>query len=164
MDHYFPATYRLLRPGAAIVERAAERPADEPLRIAFCAQEERAALRLFLRALRRLPDELDWEATIFSPTGAAPTGALRSRVRDRVTVVTAEDASADVVLAHADVAVAASLGAAPAPGPDRARAGRGRGAGRRAAARVRGGAAATASWASASSRATSTCSRRSSSA
>ena len=115
MEHYFPATYQLLRPGAAAAEgRVAER--EGRLRIAFCAQEERAALRLFLRALRRLPDELDWEATVFSPTGAAPTGALRSRVRDRVTVVTADETTEDRVLAEADVAVAASLGQAPAPG------------------------------------------------
>ena len=33
------------------------RPYDGPVRFAFCAQEERQALRLFLRALRRLPDE-----------------------------------------------------------------------------------------------------------
>ena len=90
MEHSFPAAYTLLRPGAAAVDRE-QRAAGEdagPLRIAFCAQEERAALRLFLRALRRLADDVDWRATVFSPTGAAPTGALRSRVRDRVTVVT----------------------------------------------------------------------------
>ena len=118
MQRSFPAEYRLLRPGAAGVERA-QRAAGEtpgPLRIAFCAQEERAALRLFLRALRRIGDDADWEATIFSPTGAAPTGALRSRVRDRVRVVTAEEATEDEVLAEADVVVAASIGQAPAPG------------------------------------------------
>jgi glycosyltransferase involved in cell wall biosynthesis len=114
LEHYFPAPYRLLRPGATLVERGPR--AEGPLRIAFCAQEERAALRLFLRALRRLPDDLEWEATIFSLTGAAPTGALRSRVRDRVTVVTGEETSADAVLARADVAVAASIGTMPAPG------------------------------------------------
>jgi glycosyltransferase involved in cell wall biosynthesis len=114
LEHYFPAPYRLLRPGASTPERDGRD--GKPLRIAFCAQEERAALRLFLRALRRLPDDLDWEAIVFSPTGAAPTGALRSGVRDRVRVVTAADTSEDAVLAGADVAVAASLGQAPAPG------------------------------------------------
>ncbi len=114
MDHYFPAPYRLLRPGAATPTR--DGPEAGPLRIAFCAQEERAALRLFLRALRRLPDDVEWEATVYSPTGAAPTGALRSRVRDRVTVVTSAESSESEVLARADVAVAASLGTAPAPG------------------------------------------------
>ena len=55
MERFFPAPYRLLRPGRG--GRRARRRDDGPLRIAFCAQEERAALRLFLRALRRLPDD-----------------------------------------------------------------------------------------------------------
>jgi predicted metal-dependent phosphoesterase TrpH/glycosyltransferase involved in cell wall biosynthesis len=113
MERFFPANYRLLRPGAAAVERPLH---DGPLRFAFCAQEERQALRLFLRALRRIPDELAWEATVFSPTGAAPTGALRSRLRDRLTLCSADEATENEVLARADVAVAASLGQAPAPG------------------------------------------------
>ena len=54
MERFFPAGYRLLRPGAAQLDRP---PYDGPLRFAFCAQEERQALRLFLRALRRLPDD-----------------------------------------------------------------------------------------------------------
>jgi predicted metal-dependent phosphoesterase TrpH/glycosyltransferase involved in cell wall biosynthesis len=113
MERFFPATYRLLRPGAA----TAERPAYEgPLRFAFCAQEERQALRLFLRALRRLPADLEWTATVFSPTGAAPTGALRSRLSDRLTLLSADDASENDVLANADVVVAATLGNVPAPG------------------------------------------------
>jgi glycosyltransferase involved in cell wall biosynthesis len=113
MERFFPASYRLLRPGAAQLERP---PYDGPLRFAFCAQEERQALRLFLRALRRLPDDLDWHATVFSPTGAAPTGALRSRLRDRLTLLSADDTTENEVLANADVAVAASLGQMPAPG------------------------------------------------
>src|SRR5215218_5096118 len=118
MEHSFPAHYRLLRPGAAAVDREQRAAGEEagPLQIAFAAQEERAALRLFLRALRRIADDVDWRATVFSPTGAAPTGALRSRVRDRVIVVTAAESSEDDVLAGADVVVAASLGQAPAPG------------------------------------------------
>ena len=113
MERFFPASYRLLRPGAATVERP---DYDGPVRFAFCAQEERQALRLFLRALRRLPDDVDWQATVFSPTGAAPTGALRSRLRDRLTLVSANDTSENEVLGSADVAVAASFGQAPAPG------------------------------------------------
>jgi predicted metal-dependent phosphoesterase TrpH len=113
MERFFPASYRLLRPGAASVERP---PYEGPLRFALCAQEERQALRLFLRALRRLPDDLDWHATVFSPTGAAPTGALRSRLRDRLTLLSADDTTENEVLGNADVAVAASFGQAPAPG------------------------------------------------
>ena len=115
MQRFFPADYRLLRPGATVRERpprhagrCGSRSSDE---------EERAALRLFLRALRRLPEELDWEAaTVFTPTGAAPIGALRSRLRERVRVVSAAEAAPSEVLADADVVVAASLGQAPAPG------------------------------------------------
>jgi predicted metal-dependent phosphoesterase TrpH/glycosyltransferase involved in cell wall biosynthesis len=113
MERHFPAEYRLLRPGAQAPE-ANLRAADGRLRIAFAAREERAALRQFLRALRRLPEDLDWEAVVHSPTGAAPMGALRSAVRDRVRLES--DASEDSVLAAADVAVAASLGQVAAPG------------------------------------------------
>jgi predicted metal-dependent phosphoesterase TrpH/glycosyltransferase involved in cell wall biosynthesis len=113
MERFFPAHYRPLRPGAALAERP---PYDGPVRFAFCAQEERQALRLFLRALRRLPADLQWKATVFSPTGAAPTGALRSRLSDRLTLLSADDASENDVLANADVVVAATLGNVPAPG------------------------------------------------
>jgi glycosyltransferase involved in cell wall biosynthesis len=110
LQRAFPASYRLVRPGAQIVERP-PRAAGEPLRILFCDHEERAALRLFLRALRRMAPELDWRATILSPTGAIP--ALRARLRDRVDVVDGDEAAA---LAGADVVVAASLGQLTAPG------------------------------------------------
>ena len=51
----------------------------------FSAEEERGALRLFLRALRKLPDELDWSATVWlrDPAALAPP-ALSRRLRDRV--------------------------------------------------------------------------------
>jgi predicted metal-dependent phosphoesterase TrpH/glycosyltransferase involved in cell wall biosynthesis len=111
MARHFPADYRVLCPGAAPVERE---DGDAPLRIAFAGREERAALRLFLRALRRLDPGLDWTATIHSPSGVAPLGALRSAVRDRVEVVA--DVPERDVLARADVVVAASLGQAPSPG------------------------------------------------
>jgi predicted metal-dependent phosphoesterase TrpH/glycosyltransferase involved in cell wall biosynthesis len=114
MQRHFPAEYVLLAPGASGAGRAHDGDRDGTLRIALSHREERAALRLFLRALRRLPEELRWEAVVHSPTGAAPLGALRSAVRDRVRVVV-DEAEADV-LAAADVAVAASTGQAPAPG------------------------------------------------
>jgi hypothetical protein len=113
MAHHFPAEYRRLAPGVRLAERD-EHDADGPLRIAFVGQEERGALRLFLRALRRLPEDLAWEAVVHSPTGAAPLGALRSGIRDRVRLAT--DASEAEVVAGADVLVAASLGQLPAPG------------------------------------------------
>ena len=111
MQRIFPAEYVVLRPGATPLQRP---PHEGPVRIAFCDQEERAALRLFLRALRRLPTELDWEATVFVPNGAAPT--IRSRLLDRVHVLSEQDTSEDAVLASADIVVAASHGVAPSPG------------------------------------------------
>jgi predicted metal-dependent phosphoesterase TrpH/glycosyltransferase involved in cell wall biosynthesis len=107
LNRYFPASYRLLRPGVTPRERG-ER--SGPLKIAFSDREERGALRLFLRALRRLPEELAWDAVIYSKTGAVPT--LRSSLRHRVHVVDDEHAA----LADADVVVAASLGQDTAPG------------------------------------------------
>jgi hypothetical protein len=76
----------------------------------FSDREERGALRLFLRALRRLPEELAWEAVIYSKTGAVPT--LRSSLRHRVQVVHDED----LAIKSADVVVSASLGQVTAPG------------------------------------------------
>jgi predicted metal-dependent phosphoesterase TrpH/glycosyltransferase involved in cell wall biosynthesis len=107
LNRYFPASYRLLRPG---VTASAREDREGPLRIAFSDREERGALRLFLRALRRLPEDLAWEAVIFSKTGAVPT--LRSSLRHRVQVVGDEQHA----LADADVVVAASLGQDTAPG------------------------------------------------
>ena len=64
---------------------------------------------MFLRALRLLPEDLPWEAVVYSKSGI-PT--LRSSLRNRVTVVDDEDAA----FAAADIVVAASLGQVTAPG------------------------------------------------
>jgi glycosyltransferase involved in cell wall biosynthesis len=113
MARAFPARYRLLRPGAATPDRAPRGPG--PVRIAFGDHEERQALRLFLRALRRLPADLDWRAVLLTPAGATPA-ALRSVLRDRVEVVESGREREAEVLAGADVVVAASFGQSPAPG------------------------------------------------
>jgi hypothetical protein len=114
MARHFPAEYRLLPPGARAAAARTPAPEGAPLRIAFTQHEERQALRLFLRALRRLPGDVPWEAEIHSVNGAAPLGALRADVRDRVRVVSGGAEAA--LLERADVVVAASLGQAPAPG------------------------------------------------
>ncbi len=107
LSRYFPASYRLLRPGITPEERV---QTDGPVKIVFSDREERGALRLFLRALRRLPEELPWEAVIYSRTGAVPT--LRSSLRNRVSVVDDEEAA----FHGADIVVAASVGQVTAPG------------------------------------------------
>ena len=93
MSRFFPAGYELLRARRDERDPAAARAAGAPVRIAFSDREERGALRLFLRALRQLPEELPWEAVVYSKTGAVPT--LRSSLRNRVQVVDDEDAALD---------------------------------------------------------------------
>ena len=80
------------------------------------AEEERAALRLFLRALRALPESPPWRATVWSSRPLASPATLSRRLRERVTFVDAVTRTADEVAAAADVVVLASEGARTTPG------------------------------------------------
>jgi predicted metal-dependent phosphoesterase TrpH/glycosyltransferase involved in cell wall biosynthesis len=114
VDRYFPGDYRIIQPGADLVHRG-ETNGGRP-EILLSAEEERGALRLFLRALRRLPTELDWHATVWlRDPAAAPAVSLPRRLRDRVRLAGPADGSENQHLAAASIAVAASSGAAPAP-------------------------------------------------
>ena len=68
---------------------------NEPVRIAFCLEEERGALRLFLRALRRLPLTLPWEAAIW--TEEASEVRIGRRLRERVHSVGPREIAPEVV-------------------------------------------------------------------
>jgi predicted metal-dependent phosphoesterase TrpH/glycosyltransferase involved in cell wall biosynthesis len=115
VERYFPGDYRVVRPGADLVQRPAE-PGDACPRIVFSDEEERGALRLFLRALRKLPVEEDWQATIWMRDPAtAPAVSLPRRLRDRVTLAGPADGSEAQHLARASIAVAASNGGGAAP-------------------------------------------------
>src|SRR5436189_2603133 len=57
---YFPGDYRVIHPGAELVERPGRGAGREMVDIIYSAEEDRAGLRLFLRALRRLPLALPW--------------------------------------------------------------------------------------------------------
>jgi len=115
VERYFPGHYRIVAPGADLAPRP-DANRGGPLRIVFSAEEERGALRLFLRALRRLPVEEDWQATLWlRDPAAAPAVSLPRRLRDRVTLAGPADGSEAQHLARAHIAVAASNGAAPAP-------------------------------------------------
>ena len=59
----------------------------EPVEIAMIATEERAALRVFLRALRALPRELEWHATVASARPLTAPATLERALRDRVSFV-----------------------------------------------------------------------------
>jgi glycosyltransferase involved in cell wall biosynthesis len=114
IERYFPGDYTVIRPGADLQERAAKK--EGPPEIVFSDEEERGALRLFLRALRRLPTDLDWRATIWLRDPAATTApTLSRRLRERVTLAGPADGSEAQYLARATIAVAASSGIAPAP-------------------------------------------------
>ncbi len=114
IERYFPGEYRVIRPGADLLHRPGAN--SGPPEIVFSAEEERGALRLFLRALRRLPAALDWRATIWLRDPAAASAvSLSRRLRERVRLAGPADGSEAQHLARADIAVAASAGAAPAP-------------------------------------------------
>jgi glycosyltransferase involved in cell wall biosynthesis len=110
LRRFFPGDYAILAPGADPVARPAEE--DERVRIAFLEQEERGALRLFLRALRRVDPALPWEAVVHSERGPSSSTPLRADLLERVHFV---DDPLEA-LSGADVLVAASDGVAPAPG------------------------------------------------
>jgi hypothetical protein len=114
VERYFPGHYEVIRPGADLLQRGEE--GEGSPEIVLSAEEERGAMRLFLRALRRLPTELGWRATIWlRDPAAAATITLPRRLRDRVAFRGPVDGSEAQHLAHADIAVAASSGTAPAP-------------------------------------------------
>jgi glycosyltransferase involved in cell wall biosynthesis len=111
LGRFFPGEYQIVAPGADPLARP-ERDEGAPVRIAFVEQEERGALRLFLRSLRRLDPALRWEAVVHSERGPSSSTPLRADLLERVRFVD----DADAPLAGADVLVAASDGVAPAPG------------------------------------------------
>jgi predicted metal-dependent phosphoesterase TrpH/glycosyltransferase involved in cell wall biosynthesis len=128
MQRHFPASYEVVLPGlesTAIADGpAAGNPAGAKdsavgaagrVRLLFVDHEERAALRLFIRALRQLDTDLPWEATVLSARGESSAAPLRASLRERVRFLTPQDATEDQLLTESDVLVCASEGALPAP-------------------------------------------------
>ncbi|HET8980363.1 MAG TPA: glycosyltransferase, partial [Solirubrobacteraceae bacterium] len=105
--------YEVITPGA---DPPAVRPANAVPELALVALEERAALRTFLRALRALPHDLAWHATVWWPRPTAPPATLSRHLRDRITFVEATDIDEASVIAAADIAVFASEGVRAVPG------------------------------------------------
>jgi glycosyltransferase involved in cell wall biosynthesis len=111
---FFPGEYEVIRPGSDLQRRPAQ--GEGPPHIVLSAQEERGAMRLFLRALRRLSVDREWRATIWMrDPEAAPSLSLPRRLRDRVALAGPAEGSEAQFLASATVAVAASSGSAPVP-------------------------------------------------
>jgi glycosyltransferase involved in cell wall biosynthesis len=103
----FPADYEVLGPGADLQDPA---PADGRVQIAFADDEERGALRLFLRALRRLDDDAPFDVVVRSARGPSSSTPLRAGLRRHVRFIESGDP-----FAGAHLAVAGSDGARPAP-------------------------------------------------
>ena len=121
MERFFAGGYEIVAPGGEVGEgfwpgAGAGLPAGKrAVRIAYCGREERGALRLFVRALRRLPLELAWEAAIWVDDSAVPNLRLSRALAERITLLTAKTASPDQLVAAADVVCVTSGGPRAAP-------------------------------------------------
>jgi len=116
LQRFFPGRYELIRPGADRAQPALDPPAAGRVRIVHCAEEERGALRLLLRALRRLPEDLDWEGVIWFDGPTDPLARVSRRLRERLRIVRPRDGEPAEFLAGADIACMASGGVRTAPG------------------------------------------------
>ena len=116
LQRFFPGQYQLVRPGADVAEPVLEPAPAGRLRIVHCAEEERGALRLLLRALRKLPEDLDWEGVIWFDGPTDPLARVSRRLRDRLRIVRPQDGEPAEFLAGADIACLASGGVRAAPG------------------------------------------------
>jgi glycosyltransferase involved in cell wall biosynthesis len=113
MQRFFPAQYAVIVPG---VDPPPSGTGHEGVELVLIADEERAALRTFLRALRALPRELQWRATVFSRRQLTPPATLGRELRGRIRFLDPAEDNERAVLADADVVVLASEGVRPTPG------------------------------------------------
>jgi glycosyltransferase involved in cell wall biosynthesis len=121
LQTFFPGEYRVIPPGSdgpedGAVASTLRAETDRVPQLVMLATEERAALRTFLRALRLLPVDRPWHATIWSPRRLPPPATLTRTLRERTTFIDAEATSAGDALAGADVLALASEGLRPTPG------------------------------------------------
>ena len=116
LQRFFPGQYELVRPGADVAEPSLDPPPPGRVRISYCSEEERGALRLLLRALRKLPPDLDWEGVIWFDGPTDPLARVSRRLRERLRVVTPRDGEPAEFLAGADIACLTSGGVRAAPG------------------------------------------------
>jgi predicted metal-dependent phosphoesterase TrpH/glycosyltransferase involved in cell wall biosynthesis len=122
LTRHFPGDYRVIAPGAepfSGAERlspglgrqpaAGASGAERPVQIAIVAEEERAALRMILRALRSLP-ESGWEATVWSAHALAAPATLPRALKEKVAFIGPKDCAWEQTVASADLLVLASEG------------------------------------------------------
>ena len=121
MSRFFPGNYELVKPGSdADLDGTWPRPGGQagqaPVRIVYCAREERGALRVFLRALRKLPLDGAWECVIWNPVADDSAIRLSRGLADRVSVVGPDGFTPEELVASADIVCLTSGGHRSAPG------------------------------------------------
>jgi glycosyltransferase involved in cell wall biosynthesis len=112
---YFPGNYEVIHPGADIAPAEERSPSRDEIRILACAREDRNSLRTLLRALRALPPQAPWRATIWAPGPLNPPSTLSARLRERIDVIESAAVTETEALSDADILVLASEGPRPAP-------------------------------------------------
>jgi predicted metal-dependent phosphoesterase TrpH/glycosyltransferase involved in cell wall biosynthesis len=114
LNRFFPGTYEVVGSAVEIPPARRSSQGGRP-RIVYCAREERGALRIFLRALRKLNLDADWEADVWIEDPAVQTPRLNRALRERVRILRPADMDATGVVAGAAIVCAASGGPQPAP-------------------------------------------------
>ncbi len=114
LQRWLPGDCRVILPGA---DAPAGLVQDQGrVEIALIADEDRPAVRSFVRALRRMPASGGWHATVWSRRATQGAGPLRAELRERIAFVGPGDCDEDELLSRAQIVVRASSGVAPAPG------------------------------------------------
>ncbi|HEX5146791.1 MAG TPA: glycosyltransferase, partial [Conexibacter sp.] len=99
LARWLPGDCRVILPGADAPAPVAA-PDGAPVELVLVADEDRAAVRTFLRALRRLGVAGDWRATIWSRRATQGAGPLRAELRERIAFSGPDDCDEDELLAR----------------------------------------------------------------
>jgi glycosyltransferase involved in cell wall biosynthesis len=113
MTRFFPGDYAVIAPAADPLPRL---PSGDAVELVMVAEEERAALRAFLRALRLLDAGAGWRATVWSPRPLAAPATLSRTLRERVRFVDAREMTAAEAMGRGEILVLASEGVRTTPG------------------------------------------------
>ncbi len=113
LNRYFPGSWELTPAG--VDPARPDQEADGPLRITYCSQEEKGSMRVFLRALRKLPAELEWTASIYSDEPGEVDLRVSKAIRDQIKVIGPDQASLASLLSRSHIFCATSAGQRQVP-------------------------------------------------